>query len=63
MRDDVGARVVHKMHGAGAVVEILEDGRTRIRFDSGEEHRYKPASMHKLKHIALKKYLLVYCCL
>ena len=32
----------------GKVVELMVDGRTRILFDSGTEHRYKPASMHKL---------------
>ena len=30
------------------VVELMEDGRTRIRFDTGEEHRYKSSSMHKI---------------
>ena len=44
----VGARVVHKSRGPGAVVEIMEDGRTKVRFDSGEEHRYQPSSMHKI---------------
>ena len=38
----------HKKHGVGKVVELMVDGRTRILFDSGTEHRYKPASMHKL---------------
>ena len=27
----------------------MEGGRTKVLFDSGEEHRYKPASMHKLE--------------
>ena len=26
----------------------MEDGRTKVRFDNGEEHRYKPSSMHKI---------------
>ena len=43
-----GARVFHSVRGPGAVVEIMEDGRTKVRFDSGEEHRYKPSSMHKI---------------
>ena len=45
----VGARIVHRQRGAGVVLEIMPDGRTRILFDSGEEHRYKPASMRKLR--------------
>ena len=43
-----GARVRHVIRGLGMVMELMEDGRARVRFDSGEEHRYKPASMHKL---------------
>ena len=35
----VGDRVHHKYRGAGTVTELMEDGRTRIMFDSGEEHR------------------------
>ena len=27
----------------------MEDGRTRIKFDKGEEHRYKSSSMHKMR--------------
>ena len=45
---EVGARVQHILRGAGVVTEHMEDGRTRVHFDSGEEHRYKPSSMHKL---------------
>jgi uncharacterized protein (UPF0216 family) len=45
----VGTRVKHPTHGAGVVAELMEDGRTRIVFDEGEEHRYRPASMHKLQ--------------
>lgn len=54
LREDVpskfapSARVFHSSHGPGAVVEIMEDGRTKVRFDNGEEHRYKPSSMHKI---------------
>jgi hypothetical protein len=43
-----GARVRHKTRGAGTIIELMEDGRTRVAFDDGEEHRYKPASMKKL---------------
>ena len=30
----------------------MDDGRSRIAFDGGDEHRYKPSSMHKLVLIA-----------
>ena len=43
----VGARVRHASRGAGVVVEQVSDGRTRVRFDDGDEHRYKASSMHK----------------
>jgi len=42
-----GARLAHETRGAGTVAEAMADGRTRISFDSGETHRYKPSSMHK----------------
>ena len=45
----VGARVQHAQRGAGTVTEHMEDGRTRIAFDSGEEHRYAERSMHKVE--------------
>ena len=38
----------HPRHGAGVVTELMADGRTRVAYDNGEEHRYKPSSMHKL---------------
>jgi len=44
----VGARVVHNLHGAGAVVELMDDGRTRVHFDTGEEHWYEASSVHTL---------------
>ena len=44
----VGMRVEHPKHGAGVVAERMADGRTRVAYDNGEEHRYKPSSMHKL---------------
>ena len=44
----LGARVNHPMHGPGRVVEHMDDGRTRVQFDNGESHRYKPQSLHKL---------------
>ena len=39
---------MHGSHGPGAVVDLMEDGRTRVRFDTGEEHRFKPSSIDKL---------------
>jgi hypothetical protein len=36
---DVGTRVEHPSRGSGVIAEHLEDGRTRVDFDSGESHR------------------------
>jgi len=44
----VGDRVRHGLRGIGTVTEHMADGRTRVLFDSGEEHKYKPSSMSKL---------------
>ena len=44
----VGERVKHKTRGSGQVVELTWDGRTRVRYDDGTEHRYKRKSSHKL---------------
>ena len=44
----VGDRVRHAKHGEGTVVEKMGDGRTRVAFDSGAEHRYQPSSLTKL---------------
>ena len=44
----VGQRVVHGKRGAGVVSELMEDGRTRVTFDNGDEHRYAPESLDKL---------------
>ena len=44
----VGQRVVHGKRGAGVVSELMEDGRTRVTFDDGQEHRYAPESIYKL---------------
>ena len=46
---EAGVRVVHPKHGAGVVTELQADGRSRVAFDNGEEHRYKASSMHKLR--------------
>ena len=47
----VDARVLHHKHGAGVVTKLLEDGRTRGVFDSGEEHKYKTSSMYKMRAV------------
>ena len=48
----VGARVSHDKHGIGIVTEHMSDGRTRVTFDNGEEHRYKHSSLHKLQAVS-----------
>ena len=45
---EIGTRVRHHERGLGTVAELMDDGRTRVAFDNGEEHRYKNASLHKL---------------
>ena len=45
----VSERVRHDKKGWGTVVERMEDGRTRVRFDDGQEHRYRQASIDQLK--------------
>ena len=30
------------------MTEHMADGRTRVEFDNGDEHRYRPSSLHKL---------------
>ena len=44
----MGTSVSHEKHGTGKVLELMVDGRTRVLFDSGTEHRYTLASMAKL---------------
>ena len=44
----VGTAVSHEKHGTGKVLELMVDGRTRVLFDSGNEHRYTPASVAEL---------------
>ena len=41
-------RVHHESRGWGTVTDHLTDGRTKVTFDNGEEHKYKKASLHKL---------------
>ena len=48
-----GSRVRHEAHGVGTVVEHMDGGLTRVKFDNGEQHTYKPSSLHKL--IALEE--------
>ena len=45
----LGTRVRHESRGVGTVTEHMPDGRTRVTFDSGNEHRYGMLSLHKLK--------------
>ena len=33
---------MHGKRGSGVVSELMEDGRTRVKFDNGEDHRYAP---------------------
>ena len=47
----VGDRIKHAKRGEGLVAEILPDGRVRIVFDEGEEHRYHPSSHSKLSKL------------
>ena len=44
-RFQVGTCIRHETHGTGKVLELMVDGRTRVLFDSGSEHRYTPASV------------------
>lgn len=44
----LGARVRHARHGDGLVDKVTGDERFRVFFDSGEMHRYGPASWAKL---------------
>ena len=44
----VGTRVKHATRGLGTVTEVMEDGRTKIMFADGSEHKYKASSMHKI---------------
>jgi len=44
----LGERVVHETHGGGKVAELMDDGRTRIAFENGEEHRYRNTSLQKI---------------
>jgi hypothetical protein len=47
----VGQRYRHDKHGVGTVAEILDEGVALIKFDNGDEHRYRPQSQHKLKPV------------
>ena len=48
----LGTRVRHVFRGNGVVTELMADGRTRVKFDDGDEHRYQRSSLHKLKMVA-----------
>ena len=38
----------HEARGEGTIVELMADGRVKVLFDAGDEHRYKRTSWHKL---------------
>ena len=44
----VGQRYSHDKHGLGTVERTQADGLVVMRFDSGDTHKYKPTSLHKL---------------
>ena len=47
-----GQRVEHKKRGVGTVIEVTDDpDLTRVLFDAGDEHKYGPSSLHKLKRV------------
>ena len=50
-KPEVGTRISHPTRGIGSVTEHMEDGRVRVKFDDGDEHRYKPSSWHKLSAV------------
>ena len=47
----VGARVKNKKDGVGTVTEHMENGNTKVTFDSGEEREFKPRAMRKFKEV------------
>merc|ERR1712167_328239 len=47
-----GTLVRHQTRGEGEVVECMDDGRTKVRYENGEEHRYKPTSIYKLTMVS-----------
>ena len=57
----VGTPVSHEARGPGTIVKIHDDGRREVRFDDGEQHKYKTTSMHKFefdqKHALLEDHL------
>ena len=50
-KPEVGTRIVHPTRGIGSVTEHMEDGRVRVKYDDGDEHRYKRSSWHKLSAV------------
>ena len=57
---DVGLRVDHAKHGAGTVVEHLEDGRARIDFDNGQSLRRVPCSWQSCPGTPLPPSFVIY---
>jgi len=54
---EVGKQVAHPRRGVGTVAELMKDGRIRVTFDSGEEHRYNASSFHKFSEVAANQHL------
>jgi len=52
---EAGTRVIHPSRGWGLVTENMPDGRTRVKFDLGDEHRYKPDGMLKFNRASATK--------
>ena len=53
-----GQRVEHKKRGIGTVTEVTDDPDiTRVLFDAGDEHRYGPSSLHKLKRVTTEAFI------
>jgi len=48
-KSSVGTRIRHRTKGIGTITEKMLDGRVRIAFDDGGEHRYKKSSFHKIR--------------
>ena len=44
----LGSRISHPTRGLGTVTEHMADGRTKVKFAAGDEHRYRRESITKL---------------
>lgn len=54
MNFGVSDRVRHAEHGEGTVAEKMHDSRTRVAFNNGTEHCYRPSSLTKLALVRRK---------